>query len=99
MARRTIVMGLGVSSLLLSLTIFALRGSPTKNQPLLINATVQESQADSSGIAPGVWIEYDPVEEGFTYCYYKSGLMSCSRSFRTRERAIRDAQLFANYLH
>jgi hypothetical protein len=97
--RRRFVIGFGLSSVLLSLTIFALRASPTKKEPLLINATVHEGQADSSGIPPGVWIEYDPVEEGYTYCYYWSGLMSCSRSFKTRERAIRDAQLFAGHLH
>ena len=98
MARRSIVIGFGVSSVLLSLTIFALRGSPLKKQPLLINAAVQQSQADPSGIPPGLWIEYDPVAERYTYCYDNSGVRSCSRDFISREHAIRDAQIFAKYL-
>jgi hypothetical protein len=98
MARRSIVISFGVSSVLLSLTIFALRGSPLKKQPLLINATVQQSQAAPSGIPPGLWIEYDPVAERYTYCYDNSGVRTCSRDFITREHAIRDAQLFANLL-
>ena len=97
MARRTIFIAFGLSFLLVTLTIFSMTLSHIKKQPLLVDAAVQ-SQADPSGIPSGLWIEYDPVEEGYTYCYYKSGLRSCSRSFRNREHAIRDAQLFENYL-
>ena len=98
MARRTIFVALGLSFLLVTLTILSLTRSHVNKQPLLVNAAVQQSRADPSGIPPGLWIEYDPVEEGYTYCYDKSGLRSCSRSFRSRENAIRDAQLFEKYL-
>jgi len=96
MARRTIFVAFGLSLLLVSLTI--LTRSHIKKQPLLVNAAVQQSQADPSGIPPGLWIEYDPLEERYTYCYYNSGLRSCSHDFITREHAIRDAQLFEKYL-
>ena len=98
MARRTIFVAFGLSFLLVSLTIFSLTRSDIKKQPLLVNAAVQQSQADPSGIPPGLWIEYDPVAERYTYCYDNSGVRSCSRDFISREHAIRDAQLFAKYL-
>ena len=96
MARRAIFVAFGVSLLLVSLTIFSLTRSHIKKPSLLVNAAVQQSQADPSDIPPGLWIEYD--REGYTYCYNKSGLRSCSRSFITREQAIRDAQLFEKIL-
>jgi hypothetical protein len=97
MARRSIIVAIGLSFLLLLLATFVTRYRVLKKPPSLPAAGVQEPEPNAS-LPSGFLIDYDPVTKRYTYCHDSYGVSSCWRPFKTREEAIRDAQFFASYL-
>jgi hypothetical protein len=97
MTKRSIIVAIGLSFLLLLFATFVTRYRVLKKQPSFPTADVQKPEPNAS-FPPGFLIDYDPVTKRYTHCHDSYGVSSCWRPFKTRKEAIRDAQFFASYL-
>ena len=96
MTHRIMMAGVGLSFLVMSITVVAGRQA-LKKHPLWRDVYVEEAKPDPA-IPPGFWIEYNAGRQLYRDCHDSYGVRSCWLAFHTREEAIRDAQVFANYL-